>query len=337
MPVKNEFVSLSEYVDTSLVFRLLRRNKKETNKTFKDNIDLCNHINIPLLGDIPEFRDHVYKYLFGTDVEFTSEDAKYFAIKHFLNTLGLKYDDVKTLFGYHRTFDPIMISLLNKIGSRGKAYAFITLINFLKKQFLVENLWTEEYSSWKRAVMQYRIHPMIKGILTIKDLDINNVFKGHNIYGTNILRNIDDSVNPIYQALGEVRNINNKLNAFIIPVKESVNEVTTVAPKYLVKKELNKHALVRKFQQEAFMSIFKKDNYTLNKFRTELDRALNDVQYHVISEQSASSVDKVSSRNKHYITLSTMFTDVIKILYPEMKDEHFVKMLDIGIIFKEVY
>ena len=30
-----------------------------------------------------------------------------------------------------------------------------------------------------------------------------------------------------------------------------------------------------------------------------------------------------------------MFTDVIKILYPEMKDEHFVKMLDIGIIFKE--
>lgn len=216
-----------------------------------------------------------------------------------------------------------------------KLLALCHLINEAKdvyRQLYVtyETTTKKEAYSWDYARYKLEREKRRLNNQLIHSLDAEKVFYGGADDGTNVFTNLSLPVRGMKKVRSTIKALNNNLKQMIIT--NAHRYVKSIDPVTVVYRENNINTQIRNIQTYYTSPLFKETSLDISAqkdLKQQLERAYADSYIYLMSEATAASIDKLLTVNKTYYTISKLFTDVLKILNPNMKDIDFIKIADI--------
>lgn len=321
--------------------------RKTTNKPFGSRAQMYRQLNIPLLDDIPKFKQFVYEYIFAPDnksiggkpIRFDhAQVEKEVIIQRMLNVFGLDYNKVRTLFeGNNLNLGSIVAILKDDIKDMEHTYAFIMLLNTLKIEFLRKNL--KDNFSWYKAYNMYRTKAQKKILHAIKDAHDTHLFATEyedDTIENSLLRGVHASLGFISDALKYNDRMNNELGMVRVPPSTTIPSKNTLQQQYIRSTQTNINRALLKEQNELYSWLFKpttEENLQAT-LRFVANNALGDVQIHSMQERNAKDVMHIGSRAGLYSGLNRVYTELLRSFYEGYDSKKFILVSEIAYAYK---
>lgn len=319
-----------------LSFRIIHDILKRSRSVgFPNSYEVFRLSTIPVLDYDADFKQFVVNDYFK--IGSTGEQLN--KTKAYLKLFGIEDDTQINLFKYKRNMAEIVSSLSYSI-SKEQMFAFVSILNFLKEQYLTKRVFKGRKWHWYEALAEDTTKRLQRNIDKIRGINATKVFAHdeYNVFGNNLLQNLNDDVEFIFQHLAYVRDYNKKLGAVIIPRDNTPKEVFDLNAQYITTSEANTMTQTKHWARERYKHIFKK-SYTTSvesEIRLQFERAFGEPVLDIMAESNADTLNEVASQNKVYNTLRKLYTEVMKIIRRNHGPKQFVRMLDIATAFEEL-
>ena len=154
----------------------------------------------------------------------------------------------------------IIYSLSHTI-SEEQMFAFVAILNFLKEQYLTKRVFKGRKWSWYEALAEDTTKRLQRNIDKIRGISATKVFEHdqYNVFGNNLLQNLNDDVDFIFQHLAYVRDYNKKLGAVIIPRDNTPKEVFDLNAQYITTSEANLMTQTKHWSRNVINSILESE------------------------------------------------------------------------------
>lgn len=319
-----------------LSFRIIHDILKQRRSVgFPDSYEVFELSTTPVLNYDADFKQFVVNDYFK--IGSTGEQLN--KTKAYLKLFGIEDDTQINLFKYKRNIAEIVSSLSYSI-SKEQMFAFVSILNFLKEQYFTKKVFKGRKWRWYEALAEDTTKRLQRNIDKIRGISATKVFEHdqYNVFGNNILQNLNDEVEFIFQHLAYVRDYNKKLGAVIIPRDNTPKEVFDLNAQYITTSEANTMTQTKHWSRERYKHIFKKSHTTSteSEIRLQFERAFGEPILDIMAESDADTINEVASQNKVYNTLRKLYTEVMKIIRRNHGPKQFVRMLDIATAFESL-
>lgn len=317
-----------------IMYDILKKGRSIGFKSSKEVFDLST---TPILDHDKGFK----KFVSDTYFKINGTPEQVHRAKAYLKMFGIKNDPQINLFkaDNKQTMAEIVYSLAYTI-SKEQMFALVSILNFLKEQYLTKEVFKGRKWHWYEAFAEDTTKRLKRNISKIRGIDATKVFKKdqYNIFNNNILQNLNDDVEYMFQHLAYVRDYNQKLGAVVIPRDNTPKEVFDLNAQYVTTTEANPMTQTKHWARERYKYLFKKSHTTStdSEIRLQFERAFGEPILDIMAESDANAINEVASQNKVYNTLRKIYTEVMKIIRTRHLPNQFVKMLDIATAFESL-
>lgn len=320
----------------------IRKQQRRLLKGFKDVQETYNLLKIPYLDNDETFKTFLNDSLFSKDGSFTER-------RNIFGTLGIKSTGFISRLETAKTINH-MVNILKSDTEfkEDHMYALTYVINRLKRYY-IENYFnklkpTNPSWSWKNVEYEFVLRPLNQAKKNIQILHDTHTFDTDDRFGNNVLQQVKNETNIIFNSLKFISDNNNLLRSFIVDDTRTPTTSTTIDEQLVLVNESNNLKQNQIISREIIGSIFApRDNYTSLKGLQlqELDRVLNAGDLELFTERHAKSLEDAKRGSSTYNNLREIFTKLLKLIYTDVstktqdeRDATFVRIFDIGVAFQ---